>query len=127
MCFRKTKHAEFSKKTTIYNPLITHISKYPRTKAYQGVRNVRFLVKFGMLCFLETPVLRFAFLPYYQQYSFSHPTSNRLKQTKVYHTFFYFLWKEATHKSLKVAAAKTIFSSVYPFGMTCFDVFYFMW
>ena len=36
----------------------------------------------------------------------------RLKQTKVYHTFFYFVWKEKTHKPLKVAAAKTIFSSV---------------
>ena len=28
--------------------------------AYQGVRNVRFCGKFGVLCFLETPVFRFA-------------------------------------------------------------------
>ena len=92
-----------------------------------GGKKCSFLGKFVMLCFLETLVLRFALLPYYRRYLFSHPTLNRLKQTKVYHTFFHFLWKGATYKSLKVAAAKTIFSSVYPIGMTCFDVFYFMW
>ena len=27
---------------------------------------MRFFEKFGMLCFLETPVLKFAFLPYYR-------------------------------------------------------------
>ena len=34
-----------------------------------------------------------------------------LKQTKVYHTFFYFVRKET----------KTVFSSVYVIGTTCFD------
>ena len=38
---------------------------FQRTYEYQGVRNVRFLGKFGVLCFLEIPVLRFALLPYY--------------------------------------------------------------
>ena len=28
-----------------------------------------FFVKFGVLCFLETPVLRFALLPYYRQFA----------------------------------------------------------
>ena len=45
----------------------------------------------------------------------------RLKQTKIYHTFSYFVWKETTHKPLKVAAAKSLFSSVYIIGTTCFD------
>ena len=36
-----------------------------RTCEYQGVRNVRFSEKFGVLCFLETPFLRFPLLPYY--------------------------------------------------------------
>ena len=35
--------------------------------AYQGVKNVRFFEKFGILCFFETPVLRFALLSYYRQ------------------------------------------------------------
>ena len=35
--------------------------------AYQGVRNVRFLGKFGVLSFLETLVLRFALSPYYRR------------------------------------------------------------
>ena len=59
-CFKKTKHVKFSEKTNISNPLIS-----TRTCAYQGVRNVRFLGKFDVLCFFETPVLRFPLLPYY--------------------------------------------------------------
>ena len=46
---------------------------------------------------------------------------NTLEQTKMYHTFSYFVWKGTTHKPLKVAAAKTFFSSVYVIGTTCFD------
>ena len=38
-----------------------------RTCAYQGVRNNRFSENFGVLCFLETPILRFALLPYYRR------------------------------------------------------------
>ena len=45
----------------------------------------------------------------------------RLKQTKLYDTFFYFVRKETTHKPLKVAAAETLFSSVYVIGTTSFD------
>ena len=37
--------------------------------AYQGLRNVRFFGTFNVLCFLETPVLRFALLPYYRRKS----------------------------------------------------------
>ena len=55
----------------------------------------------------------FVFLPLEMQ--------KRLKQTKVCHAFSYFVWKETTHKPLKVAAAKSLFSSVYIIGTTCFD------
>ena len=34
-----------------------------RKCVYQGVRNIRFSENFGVLCFLETPVLPFALLP----------------------------------------------------------------
>ena len=44
-----------------------------------------------------------------------------LEQAKIYHAFFYFVWKETTHKPLKVAPAKTLFSSVYVIGTTCFN------
>ena len=47
-CFNKTKHAT-------------------RTCAYQRVRNVRFFRKFGVLCFVETTVLRFVLSPYYRR------------------------------------------------------------
>ena len=45
----------------------------------------------------------------------------RLKQTKAYHAFSYLFWKELTHKPLAVAAAKSLFSSVYIIGTTYFD------
>ena len=35
-------------------------------KCVSGGKNVRFFGKFDVLCFLETPVLKFAFLPYYR-------------------------------------------------------------
>ena len=60
-----------------------------------------------------TSSIYFVFLPLEMQ--------KRLEQTKVYHAFSYFVWKETTHKPLKVAAAKTLFSSVYVIGTTCFD------
>ena len=33
------------------------------TCAYQGLRNVHFSENLGVICFLETPVLRFALSP----------------------------------------------------------------
>ena len=62
---------------------------------------------------LLTSGIYFGFLPLAMQ--------KRLKQTKVYHSFSYFVWKETTQKPLKVAAAKTLFSSVYFIGTTSFD------
>ena len=44
-----------------------------------------------------------------------------LEQTKIYHAFSYFVWKETTHKPLQVPAAKTLISSVYVIGSACFD------
>ena len=60
-----------------------------------------------------TSSIYFVFLPLEMQ--------KRLKQTKVCHAFSYFVWKETTHKPLKVAAAKSLFSSVYVIGTTCLD------
>ena len=54
-CFKKTKLTKFSEKTFL-TPC-----------AYQGVRNICFFRKFGMLCFLETPVLKLVLLPYYRR------------------------------------------------------------
>ena len=42
-------------------------------------------------------------------------------QTKVHCKLFYSAWKETSHKSLKVAAAKKFFPSVYIIDKTCFD------
>ena len=60
-----------------------------------------------------TSSIYFVFLPLEMQ--------KRLKQTKVCHAFSYFIWKETTDKNLKVAAAKSLFSSEYIIGTTCFD------
>ena len=60
--FQEDKARQVFLKTNISYPVIR-----TRTCVYQGVRNVRFFGKLGMLCFLETPVLRFALLTYYRR------------------------------------------------------------
>ena len=62
-CFKKTKHAKFSEKRTFLPP-DTHTYV-----CVSGDKKRSFFGKFGVLCFLETPVLTFAYLPYYRQYS----------------------------------------------------------
>ena len=49
-CYKKTKHAKFSEKQTFLTPWYAHVS-----------------VLFGVLCFLVTPILKFALLPYYRR------------------------------------------------------------
>ena len=44
-CFKKTKHTKIFEKWTFFTPIYAHV----------------------VLCFLETPGLRFALLPYYRQ------------------------------------------------------------
>ena len=50
-CYKKTKYAKCSKKRTFPTLWYTHVRI------------------FGVLCFFVTPVLRFAFLPYYWWYT----------------------------------------------------------
>ena len=59
--FQESKARQNFRKTNISYPLIR-----TRTCAYQEVRSFLF-GNFGVLCFLETPVLKFALLPYYQR------------------------------------------------------------
>ena len=65
-CFKKTKHARFSEKQTFLTPWYAHI-------------RCSFFGKFGVLCFVETLVLRFALLPYYRRIWAKNPTSNILE------------------------------------------------
>ena len=55
-CFKETKHVKFSEKRTF----LTYV-------CVSGGKKCSFFGKFDMLCFLETPVLRFALLSYYQR------------------------------------------------------------
>ena len=60
-CFKKTKHVKFSKKRTFLTPdMNTYV-------CVSGGKKCSFFWKFGVLSFLETPVLRFALLPYYRR------------------------------------------------------------
>ena len=56
----ENRACQISRKRNISYPLI-----HTHTCAYRGIKNVRFFGKFGVLCFLETSILRFALLPYY--------------------------------------------------------------
>ena len=60
-CFKKKKHAKFSEKRTFLTP---DTYKYV---CVLGNKKCSFFGKFGVLYFLKTPVLRFAFLPYYRE------------------------------------------------------------
>ena len=51
----------------------------------------------------------------------SREKQTRVIKTKVYYKLFYSVWKETSHKSLKVAAAKKSFPSVYIIDKTYFD------
>ena len=62
--FQENKALQIFQKMNTSYPLI-------RTHTYQG-----FFRKFGVLCFLETPVLRFAFLPYYRRNEPWRPSTN---------------------------------------------------
>ena len=65
--FKKTKHVKFSEKLIFLTPWYVLLIR-TRMCTYQVVTNVRFSQKFGMLCFLQTPVLRFALMLYYRRY-----------------------------------------------------------
>ena len=46
----------------------------------------------------------------------------RLIEIKVYYKFFYSVWKETSHKPLKVTTAKNTFPNMYIIDRTCFDL-----
>ena len=60
----------FQKKQSTSNFPKKNIFLTPDTHTYQGVKKCSFFGKFGVLCFLETPVLRFTLLPYYRRNSY---------------------------------------------------------
>ena len=69
---KKSKHAKFSEKTNVSCLLI-------RTCAYLGGKNVLFfLFKFGILSFLVTSILGFAFLSYNRRTTEAEMKSNQI-------------------------------------------------
>ena len=60
-CFKKTKLVKYAKKRTFLTPWYAPV--------YLGIGGKKYLFfgKFEVLCFHETPVLRFALFPYYRQ------------------------------------------------------------
>ena len=61
-CFKKTKHAKCLEKRTSLTPWYAHV------RVRSGGKKSSFFGKFGVLYFLETPVLRVAILPYYRRF-----------------------------------------------------------
>ena len=68
-CFKKTKRIKLSEKRTLLIPWYAHVRTfltawYAHTRLrFSGGKKCLFFGKFDVLCFLETPVLRFALLP----------------------------------------------------------------
>ena len=66
-CYKKTKPAKFSEKRTFLTPQESeHFLPPDMHVRIFGGKNCAFFRKFGLLCFLVTPVLRFTLLPYHQ-------------------------------------------------------------
>ena len=57
----------------------------------------------------------------------SRERQRRLIQTKAYYKIVYSVWKETSHKPLKVTAAKKFFPSMYIIGKICFDFCFFFY
>ena len=64
--FQENKARQIFRKTNISYPV-----------CISGGKKCSFFGKFGVLCFLETPVLRFPLLPYYRQTLGGPPKSIR--------------------------------------------------
>ena len=64
-CYKKTKHAKFSKKPKFLATWYAHVRV--RMKGQQML----VFGKFGVLCFLVTTIFKFALLPYYRRYDAS--------------------------------------------------------
>ena len=83
-----TKHAKFSEKRTFLTPWYAHTHERNVRYAYQGVRNVCFFEKLGVLCLLVTTVLRFALLPYYRRLVGSDFITNLLQREWIRQVLF---------------------------------------
>ena len=58
-----------------------NVKRVPRIKSYvcvSGGKKCSFFGKFGVLCLLETPILRFALLPYYRRNDLSVETMGEI-------------------------------------------------
>ena len=65
-CFKKLKHAKFSEKRTFLIPWYAHVGTHTYVCVSRG-KKCLFFRNICVLCFLETPVLRFALLAYYRR------------------------------------------------------------
>ena len=68
--FKKTKLAKFSEIRTFLTPICRRTCAYQGTHMYvcvSGDTKCSFFGKFGVLCFLEAPILTLALLPYYRR------------------------------------------------------------
>ena len=114
-CLKKTKHANFPK-TNIFYPLIR-----TRTYAYQGGKKCSFFGKLGVLCFLETPVLRFVLLPYYPILSLRSRESFYLTETPTYRSLVFRFNSELSQASKLELFVKTVNGLAHSFPMHPFS------
>ena len=93
--------------------ILNYFSKYINTLAHQTK-----LPTYGKVNFppINSIYLIFSYLE----------MQRRLIQTKAYYKLSYSVWKEVSHKSLKVAAAKKSSPSVYTIDTTWFNEFFFI-
>ena len=113
--WRKQSTPNFPK-TNIFYPLIR-----TRTYAYQGGKERSFFGKLGVLCFLETPVLRFVLLPYYPILSLRSRESFCLTETPTYRSLVFRFNSELSQASKLELFVKTVNALAHSFPMHPFS------
>ena len=106
LMFQENKARKIFRKTDISYPLIrTRTLRMPYPLMYTR----KFFKKFGVLCFLETPILSFALLPYYRRFDcLQHILSC------VGHTYTCNIEKFQTHYCYWQASVEIIFLISFP-------------
>ena len=89
-----------------------------------GGKNYLFFGKFGVLCFLETPVLRFVLLPYYRQMSAARAHSSKYGMYTGLYYSSYNLKMQYCVKSVQIESYfRSVFSCIRPRNNSVFGHF----
>ena len=112
----ENKARQIFPKQTFFTPWYVHVRMRTR-----GGKKCSFFGKLGVLCFLETPVLRFVLLPYYPILSLRSRESFCLTETPTYRSLVFRFNSELSQASKLELFVKTVNGLAHSFPMHPFS------